>query len=185
MNPNKDTDLPRIGKILVAVDESHHARRATSLATAMAMRFGAEITLLHILLTATPFTKLCGLAESYAIPAETLRRLTPLPQAIYEDNIGFPMNVMNPTMPTELLIELGRCILESHKETAERLGAADVTLVMEDGDPAERILEAAAREHSDLIVMGHRGLGALQGLLAGSVSTKVNQLAPVTVVAVK
>jgi len=41
------------------------------------------------------------------------------------------------------------------------------------GDPAEAILEAAESESADLIVMGRRGLGRLEGLLVGSVSERV------------
>jgi nucleotide-binding universal stress UspA family protein len=41
------------------------------------------------------------------------------------------------------------------------------------GDPAELILQAAALDHTDLIIMGARGLNAAQRFLLGSVSTKV------------
>jgi nucleotide-binding universal stress UspA family protein len=44
---------------------------------------------------------------------------------------------------------------------------------IEVGDPAELILRAAAIDHSDLIIMGARGLNAAQRFLLGSVSTKV------------
>lgn len=179
------TRPPKIEKILIAVDGSHHAIRATQLAASIAGRFGARVTLLHILLATTPFVKIYGLAERYGIPAETLERLRPLTPPGYEDGIGFPISIMNPPVPSELLVELGRRLLESHKASAEALGAADVSLMMEDGDAAERILDIAARESVDLIVLGHRGLGAVEGLFAGSVSTKVSHLAPMTVIAVK
>jgi nucleotide-binding universal stress UspA family protein len=42
-----------------------------------------------------------------------------------------------------------------------------------EGDPVEAIVDSAAAEHADLIVMGRRGLGRLQGLLVGSVSERV------------
>jgi nucleotide-binding universal stress UspA family protein len=41
------------------------------------------------------------------------------------------------------------------------------------GDPAEAIIEIAERESPDLIVIGRRGLGRLNGLLVGSVSERV------------
>jgi nucleotide-binding universal stress UspA family protein len=52
------------------------------------------------------------------------------------------------------------------------------------GGAAEQILKAARETPCDAIVMGTRGLGALAGLLLGSVATKVVQLAkaPVTLV---
>jgi nucleotide-binding universal stress UspA family protein len=52
------------------------------------------------------------------------------------------------------------------------------------GDPAQVIAESAKRWSCDQIVMGHRGLGGIQGLLLGSVTGRVLHLAhvPVTVV---
>jgi len=53
------------------------------------------------------------------------------------------------------------------------------------GEPAPRILELAAETGADLIVVGARGLGAVKGLLLGSVSGAVMQLAPVPVTVAK
>jgi nucleotide-binding universal stress UspA family protein len=49
------------------------------------------------------------------------------------------------------------------------------------GEAAEAILETAESESADLIVMGRRGLGRLQGLLVGSVSERVARHATVPV----
>ena len=49
------------------------------------------------------------------------------------------------------------------------------------GDPVEAILETAAAEHVDLIVIGRRGLGRLEGMLVGSVSERVARHATVPV----
>jgi nucleotide-binding universal stress UspA family protein len=49
------------------------------------------------------------------------------------------------------------------------------------GHVAKNIVETAAELRSDLIVMGSRGLSDVQGLLLGSVTHKVIQLAPVAV----
>lgn len=49
------------------------------------------------------------------------------------------------------------------------------------GHVAKNIVDTAAELRSDLIVMGSRGLSDVQGLLLGSVTHKVIQLAPVTV----
>jgi nucleotide-binding universal stress UspA family protein len=50
-----------------------------------------------------------------------------------------------------------------------------------EGDPVEAILDTVGREGVDLIVMGRRGLGRLQGLLVGSVSERVARHAEVPV----
>ncbi|MCK7482230.1 MAG: universal stress protein [Candidatus Moduliflexus flocculans] len=54
-----------------------------------------------------------------------------------------------------------------------------------EGPAAEAILSAAAIRNSDLIVMGSRGMGALKGMVLGSVSTKVFHYAPCPVMVVR
>ena len=52
------------------------------------------------------------------------------------------------------------------------------------GNPAEEIMKVASKHHADLIVMGAKGLAAIDRFLLGSVSTRVVQHAhcPVLVV---
>jgi len=71
-------------------------------------------------------------------------------------------------------------------DARQKLGRTSL-VVNEDlpeGPEAESILRAAEKSKADLIVMGTRGLGALKGLLVGSVSRKVIHYAscPVMVV---
>jgi nucleotide-binding universal stress UspA family protein len=47
------------------------------------------------------------------------------------------------------------------------------------GDPANAIVGYADRNGIDLIVLGSRGLGQVEGMLMGSVSRKVSNLAAV------
>jgi nucleotide-binding universal stress UspA family protein len=53
------------------------------------------------------------------------------------------------------------------------------------GAPADAILDVAKRERCDQIVMGTRGLGAVAGLVLGSVAMKVLQLATVPITLIK
>jgi nucleotide-binding universal stress UspA family protein len=53
------------------------------------------------------------------------------------------------------------------------------------GDPAHAIVDDAGKNETDLIVLGRRGLGTFTGLLLGSTTTKVSQLAPCAVLTVK
>jgi nucleotide-binding universal stress UspA family protein len=73
--------------------------------------------------------------------------------------------------------ELGERLVEGARWQAESAGVAKVKGLVENGDPAHRIVEIAQREGVDLIVMGRRGLGDLKGLLLGSVTHKVAQAA--------
>lgn len=52
------------------------------------------------------------------------------------------------------------------------------------GDPAERILAQTSRLHAAAIVVGSRGLNAVESLLCGSVTNKVLHLSPVPVMVV-
>lgn len=53
-----------------------------------------------------------------------------------------------------------------------------------DADPVTALVDAAAQEEADLLVVGTRGLGGFHGLLLGSVTTKLLQRSrrPVVVV---
>ena len=53
------------------------------------------------------------------------------------------------------------------------------------GDPAEMIVRFASEKQFDQIVMGPRGAGSIQGLLLGSVTSKVMQLATTPVLLIK
>ena len=53
------------------------------------------------------------------------------------------------------------------------------------GNPAEKIIKAASKQHADLIVMGAQGLAAIDRFLLGSVSTRVVQHATCSVLVVR
>ena len=53
------------------------------------------------------------------------------------------------------------------------------------GDPAEEIMKVAAKQHTDMIVMGAKGLSALDRIVLGSVSTRVVQYATCPVLVVR
>jgi nucleotide-binding universal stress UspA family protein len=66
----------------------------------------------------------------------------------------------------------GQIVLDKAKE---RLGESTVEVREEllEGPEADAILNFARNSQADIIVMGTRGMGALKGLLLGSVSRKV------------
>ena len=53
------------------------------------------------------------------------------------------------------------------------------------GKPAEEVIKVAAAQHTDLIVMGAKGLGAIARFLLGSVSTRVVQHAHYSVLVIR
>ena len=72
---------------------------------------------------------------------------------------------------------MAETIMHNALEEASALVTRNPTNLIAEGDPAEVILDLAARNHHDLIVIGSRGFGELKSLFLGSVSSKVNQLA--------
>ena len=56
---------------------------------------------------------------------------------------------------------------------------------VETGNIPKAIMRVAAEEHSDLIIMGSRGLGLFKGALIGSVSQKVVEESPIPVMVIK
>lgn len=61
----------------------------------------------------------------------------------------------------------------------------DIHTELIEGDAAEAIIDVANTRHSDVIVMGSRGLGMLAGLVLGSTSHKVVSHAPCPVLIVR
>jgi nucleotide-binding universal stress UspA family protein len=80
--------------------------------------------------------------------------------------------------------EVGRKLLE---QSVQKLIDAGFTAepLCQFGNPAEKILKVAAKHHADLIVMGAKGLAAIDRFLLGSVSTRVVQHADCAVLVVR
>jgi nucleotide-binding universal stress UspA family protein len=78
----------------------------------------------------------------------------------------------------------GQKILDKVRERLAERGVAFQEDLLE-GPEAEAILSAAASQKADLIVMGTRGLGTIEGMLFGSVSRKVSQHADCPVMLVR
>jgi nucleotide-binding universal stress UspA family protein len=84
----------------------------------------------------------------------------------------------------ERAMSKGRDILAAATAHLHDAGVEFSTLTVE-GPAAEAILRVAQTEGCDLIVMGSRGLGMMQGLLLGSVSYRVLHHAQIPVLIVR
>lgn len=135
--------------ILAATDASEAAERAVTVAADLASRYDAKLIILHVI-------------RDMQLPEE-LRQM-----ARVEHIQGQRM---------EVLTYVGERILRDAEELARRKGAKEVVAVSGEGDPATVVIDEARTRGADLIVIGTRGLGKVEGMFMGSVSRKVTNLA--------
>jgi nucleotide-binding universal stress UspA family protein len=99
------------------------------------------------------------------------------------------VNVLAPRIAGLLTAEQQRLILEAGSETeVARRMLDDAGIVYrfhsEFGDPAVRVVEVAVAQGCDEIVVGSRGMSALDSLAVGSVAYKIVHLSPLPVTVV-
>ena len=140
---------------MVPLDGSEFADKALDYAIEIAKKFSSELLIVHIVQSTTAF-------------------------------VTGP-EVLGPSLVLDLrnqLDESGRRILTAGEAKAKK-AAVNVTLRMEYGNPADKILNMVKDEKIGLIVIGHRGLGAAARFFLGSVSDKVSRHATCPVLIVK
>lgn len=71
-----------------------------------------------------------------------------------------------------------QAVVNAAEAAVRERGLTDFETMVVEGDPTRVIVDTAQSKGADLIVIGSRGLGDLQGLLLGSVSHKVANAAP-------
>lgn len=84
----------------------------------------------------------------------------------------------------DVMREHSRGVAESGKTMAIEAGAQRIKAFTKSGQPARTIVAFAAEHDADLIVVGSRGLGSVEGFLLGSVSHKITGLAKCAVLVV-
>ncbi len=143
-------------KILLPVDGSEPAMRALAVAADVAGRYDAEMAVICV-----------------------YRHHSPL-----ESSLSM-VRAANPSSPDKALSEHAREVVRIAAEELDKLGAGKVRTMVKRGPPARTIVNVARDENFDLIVLGSRGLGDVEGFLLGSVSHKVTSLASCPCLTVK
>ncbi len=168
--------------MLLAVDGSAHANKAVDICAALAKKFGSRITVLHVLMRDAQFDVIYRAFKDQGLSTDVLDELTAAMPSIIGPYVVGPTS---PVVPLLQLGTLGQRILDRAKARLEKEGIQNAKYLLEDGHTSKKILEVAESDKADAIIMGHRGLGALQEVVVGSVSTKVSHLAICTVITVK
>ena len=169
--------------ILVATDGSDHANKAVDLASDMAAKYGAGLTVLSVVdgsaLTedAKRVAAEMGVDMNPVLDIPDLAAISPNAAAILPDVEAILVN-------GRIKATLAKAIMEEARDRAGVALGAEIRGRTESGNAAEEILKVAEAEGADLIVMGSRGLGGLKSLLVGSVSQKVSHLANCTCITV-
>jgi nucleotide-binding universal stress UspA family protein len=173
-----------ITSILCPIDGSPHSDKAVTLASDLAQRYGAELCFLHVLMPSLSIDELAHFADHAHlkdIVNEEIERI----DTILRSTLGPGAMVYVPSPSPEVVTKIAEVILADARLEAQHKGVSEVETVTESGNPVKAILAVAKKRGADLIVMGNRGLGSLQGLLVGSVSQKVSHLAECSCIAVK
>lgn len=90
------------------------------------------------------------------------------------------MSMVNPDRPENLddsMRQYATEVVESAKKFATEHGSKNLRGFVKSGQPARTIVNFAKDKGANLIVLGSRGVGDVEGYLLGSVSHKVTSLA--------
>lgn len=149
-----------IATILIAVDGSPHSMKAVEVGSQIAAALKAKLVLLNV---AKPDKAI-----------EAMRQFAKTEHATDRD-----VDII------DILKRGARQMLEGEAVKARSAGVGNVVSEVEEG-PIARTIVARAKHHKvDMIVVGSRGLGDIEGLLRGGVSHRVETLAKCPVLIVK
>jgi len=141
--------------ILVATDGSDHADRALDAAAGLAKTLGASLHLVHVPQIETP----------PLVFGATVAMIDAIPTA-------------------QQIAEAGEAVVAEAASRLARAGLVPAGVTCRPGDAARQTLKVAEDVGADLIVLGRRGVGAVQALVLGSVSQEVARRADCAVLTV-
>jgi nucleotide-binding universal stress UspA family protein len=146
--------IPDIKKILYATDLSKHATHAFGYAVSLANRYGAKITILHVL-------------EQISVSANAQ-----LASVLGQDRW---MEFLERN-ESEARAAISERVDRFHKEMSAEASQStfDVeNIIVKSGEPVEQILQQAEKSRADIVVMGTHGQGILADVMLGSTARRV------------
>ncbi len=146
--------LPDIKKILCTTDLSRNAEYAFGYAASIANRYGAGITLLHVLEDMSPY------------------RDSLIVNILGEDKWKSLMATNREKVIQDMKDRLNKFCEDISAQIPACPFITD-NIIVRIGNPVEVILEEAEKQNCDLVVMGTRGHGILGDAMIGSVSRRV------------
>jgi len=146
-----------IKKILIAVDGSKHSLNSVQVGSEIAKAMDAKVLLYHVV-------------KPYKLP-ESLRM--------------FAKAEHMQTFDPELLRKGAQYLLSGALTEARKAGLKDVEMETDEGPIARSIIDRAKSFKADMIVIGSRGMGDIEGMLRGGVSHRVETLSECPVLVIK
>lgn len=142
-------------------------------------------------MTANNFKKILVPVDGSKYSDNALKRACELVEAfdskivvVYVVEKSIPINLLDRKEYLEILRKFGKKTLDRANMI---LAKKEITgkLLLKEGNIVNEIEKAAKAEKCDLIIIGNKGLGAVSRFLLGSVSNKISQSAPCSVLIVK
>ncbi len=171
-------------KIAVATDGSLTALRAVKVAADLASKYEAEVIVLHVLLWEEPKTILKRISfVQHILDGESENQIATADESV--QSLIADLESRQIKINEKLISILGSKLIEQARQQCRDYGVHSVKEEILEGDYADQIVTAVKRSGADLIVLGARGLGQLEGLLQGSVSQAVARDVETTCLIVK
>lgn len=162
-----------IRNLLLAVDGSETANRATDTAAELAHKLGAGLSIVHVLMHGRPTEELVRMAEVEHLVEQA--RVAALPKANYAPRTYLELLKVTKdnTRDARVITAVGDQIMARAVARCAELGVEVATRSIRHGDYADEILDAATACAADVVVIGTRGLGRVRSTVLGSVSQKI------------
>ena len=103
---------------------------------------------------------------------------------VYVVEKSHSLNLLDRKEYLEILRKFGNKVLIKGKQTAKNKGI-DVTITMKEGNISNEIVKLAKNKKCNLIIVGSKGLGATARFFLGSISNKLANNSPCSVLIVK
>jgi nucleotide-binding universal stress UspA family protein len=168
-------NLPKVDvkKILYATDLSENARFAFAYAASLADLYGAKITLMHVL------PEIPDLLDKQVIGYIDADRWEKIKAQHFQE----AKDALIGKRRDHLAI---KDVLQQFSEDAmEGEGAGTDDIIVERGNPVEKIIDHSEKGKFDLIVMGTHGHGTLEDAMIGSTARRVVRRSKIPVLVVR
>ncbi len=159
--------IPEIKKILYATDLSANARYSFGYAASLAHRYGAGITIIHVL-----EPEIRGAHTHDLSPYITDEKREDINKGLEEEAVS------------DIKTRLARFSEEVAGEHASCLFNIDEIIVIR-GNPVEKILLYTESGDFDMVVMGSRGHGTFVDAMIGSTARRVQRRCEIPVLAIR